>query len=714
MKTTIKLVAAVVGTLLAVFASLALYLTFIFDPNDYKQQITAWVKKQTGRELAIQGDIRLSLFPWLGVRFGHMTLNNRAGFGPKPFAELRGVDIHARLLPMIMDREIETQTLTLDGLTLNLVTDKSGNTNWQDLGARTGPPKQAALGGETSGERAERYLSGLAIGGVRITQATVEWDNRAAGRRVTIQHLNLRTGSILPNRPFDVHIGFDAGVRPAAITGQVAMHGKGLVQPAKDLYGVDDLHLNVDVTGDGLPGRSLSAKLRGTARYDASKHTLTVSDIDTKALGAVITGQTRFEQLSDVPAAIGQLEINGLDMRKLINRFTKTPILTEDSDTLGTATAKVSFDVNSHHVDIGYLHAEMDDSQLNGTASVSNFDHPAIKFNLHVDSLDLDRYLPPASQAQTPVGSPGAAAAAGAGSLPVAALRALKADGDLEFGTLKAAKLTVTDVKLPVRAADGLINIRPSAVLYGGRYHGDIRLDARGTAPVLSFNESLDGVHIGPLLKDYQGSDLLTGDATVHARFSLPADPARLRRGLNGTASVKVGNGSVHGVNIVQLIRDARARFEGRQPHTTGAPPQTDFSELSATLTAADGMVRNRDLSAKTPYLRLTGNGEVNLVTEHIEYRLNAKIVGTPAGQGGKDLADLKGVTIPIRIGGTLSRPSFAPDVQSYLKEHVEGQVKKEIQKQLRRQGSEGRQQVDKKAQELRDKLKKNLDKLFK
>ena len=130
MKTTIKLVAAVIGTLLAVFAAIALYLYTVFDPNDYKQHITDWVKKHTGRELTIHGDIQLSLFPWVGVRFGQMTLSNPAGFGAHPFARLDGADVHARLLAMVMSREIETQTLTLDGLTLNLATDKTGKTNW--------------------------------------------------------------------------------------------------------------------------------------------------------------------------------------------------------------------------------------------------------------------------------------------------------------------------------------------------------------------------------------------------------------------------------------------------------------------------------------------------------------------------------------------------------------------------------------------------------
>jgi AsmA protein len=713
MKTIIKIVAAIIGTLLLACVAIAMYVYFVFDPNDFKQQITGWVKKQTGRELVIQGDIRLSLFPWLGVKFGHMTLGNAAGFGPQPFAELAGADASVRLLPLLFNRRIQTQTLTLDGLTLNLGTDKSGRTNWQDLTAGAQPANKAPSGRAETGEKLEASLAALAIGGINVKQARVNWDDRAALRHVTVDHINIRTGSILPNQPFDLRVALDAGVQPAAIHGQVALHGKGLVQPAKGAYSLDDLHLTVDLAGAGMPLKALEVKLRGNTRFDAEKHAFTLSQMITEALGATVTGHVQVLQLNDIPAVTGEVEIKGLDTRKLINNFTKTPILTQDSDVLGPAAAKISFDVNSRHVNVRYLHVELDDSTLNGTVDVSDYAHPKTAFNIHVDTLDLDRYLPPSSQDQPPAGTPAAAATAGASALPVETLRALNLDGELEFGKLKAAKLNVNDAKVVLHAAGGLITARPSAALYGGRYLGDIHLDARGRTPLLSFDESLDKVHVGPLLTDVVGDDLLTGDATVHAKFSLPADPAQLRRGLKGSAGLKLANGAVRGINIVQLIRDTRARLQGRKPDTQAADQQTDFSEFSATLNAADGTVRNNDLDVKTPYLRLTGHGEASLVTEHVDYRLDAKFVDTPVGQGGQDLADLKGVTIPIRVGGTLTKPSFAPDLQAYLKEHVETRVKKEINKQVQKQEQRGKQNVDKEVNKLRDKLKKNLDNLF-
>ena len=59
-------VAAVIG--LGVVASVAVLL--FFDPNDYREEIAAGVFEETGRELFIDGEISLSIFPWLAIEMG--------------------------------------------------------------------------------------------------------------------------------------------------------------------------------------------------------------------------------------------------------------------------------------------------------------------------------------------------------------------------------------------------------------------------------------------------------------------------------------------------------------------------------------------------------------------------------------------------------------------------------------------------------------------
>ncbi len=410
------------------------------------------------------------------------------------------------------------------------------------------------------------------------------------------------------------------------------------------------------------------------------------------------------------PAFTGKLEFKGVNLRSLMNLATSKPIITRDSDVLGNATGKINFDANSHEVSVSYLHAQFDGSIVNGVFTVRDFDQPFTRFGLFVDQIDLDRYLPPSAGDAAAPATPGAAATAGVARIPVKTLRALGLDGKLQVGQLKVSRLRMRHARLAIQADKGRITLRPAASLYGGQYQGNIHVDARGAQPRLAFDESVEGVRLGPLWKDAMDSDVISGKADLHAKFSLVADPARLARSLAGSARFKLSDGTIRGVNLARLIRQARAGLEGRSLKGAADARQTDFTELSGTLNADNGVVQNRDLTAKTPFLRLAGRGNVNLVTKAVDYHLNARIVDSPAGQGGQDLRALKGLTIPIHVGGSISRLTFAPDLSALVKKELGGRLQKELQRQLKGQDSGA---AGKRLEELKDRLQKNINKLF-
>jgi len=52
---------------------------WLVNPNDYKGRIAAAVKESTGRDLVLQGDIKLSVFPWIALELGPASLGIRRG-----------------------------------------------------------------------------------------------------------------------------------------------------------------------------------------------------------------------------------------------------------------------------------------------------------------------------------------------------------------------------------------------------------------------------------------------------------------------------------------------------------------------------------------------------------------------------------------------------------------------------------------------------------
>jgi AsmA protein len=98
----------------------------------------------------------------------------------------------------------------------------------------------------------------------------------------------------------------------------------------------------------------------------------------------------------------------------------------------------------------------------------------------------------------------------------------------------------------------------------------------------------------------------------------------------------------------------------------------------------------------------VTGAGSTHLAEETIDYLVRAAIVASPEGQGGKTLDELRGLTVPVHIGGTYSAPSYRVQLDQVLKQRIESEVKEKVE--------ERKQEVeDKLKQQLQDKLPKGL-----
>jgi AsmA protein len=137
------------------------------------------------------------------------------------------------------------------------------------------------------------------------------------------------------------------------------------------------------------------------------------------------------------------------------------------------------------------------------------------------------------------------------------------------------------------------------------------------------------------------------------------------QEGVERQCSNQTTNGAIKGVNIAASIREAKAKLgtlKGEKTQAASQVEKTDFSELSASFNIKNGVAHNRDLSGKSPLLRLAGEGDIDIGNERLDYLLKATVVATAAGQGGKDLAALSGVTVPVKLSGTFTSPQYSID----------------------------------------------------
>ncbi len=671
----LKIILSLAGLLVALIIVAAIVLPFIVDPNDFKGEITARVKENTGRTLEIEGDMKLSVFPWLGLDIGPTRFSNAEGFTDPWMASVDTVQLRVKLLPLLK-KQLEVDTVKLSGMQLSLARDKNGRTNWDDLTAAAEQEAEPEAKEPTEGLE----LESLEVGGIEISNARLVWDDRQADARYEIDKLSLSTGGIEAGEPFDLDLGFSIAATEPEIEGQFELSGAVLVADEMDALDVTGAKLNVDARGSGLPGGRLQVALATDVALDLEAQTLSLPALVLEALGLKVTGNIEGSGITgEQPAFSGKLAVAGFSPRDVFKELGIDAPETVDGSVLGKADARLVWDASTSHFAVSDLKLSLDDTHLTGKARVDTFDAPAIGFNLAVDSIDLDRYMPPKAEGE-------AAAAQGEAAEPqLEGLRKLNMNGKLSVASMKASGLSYSNVRLEVKARDGVVRLHPaSAQLYSGSYSGDITLDVSKQTPRVSVNEKVSDVQAGPLLKDLIGDDKLLGTANLTAKFTGSGlTPDELKRTVSGNATFSFTDGAVKGVNIAALIRKAQAALKGQPAPADDLPNQTDFAVMSGTATVTNGLVRNDDLSLQSPLLRISGKGQTHLAEETIDYLLTTKIVGSLEGQGGKQLGELKGLAIPVQVSGTYSKPSYRPDLASVVSEAAKAKVQEKVEEEV-------------------------------
>jgi len=681
-KKTYKILGLVVGLLLLLVVAAAIALPFLIDPNDYKDKLVQLVKEKTGRELRIGGKIGLSFFPWLGVELNDVEFGNAKGFGPGPMAKMQQAGVKVKLLPLLR-RDVQVAKVMLKGAEVNLAKSADGRSNWDDL---VQPPSATPQAGDepAPAETGAPPIAALSVNGLEIKDARFHWVDAQAGTRYTVDKLTLTTGELRPALMTPVHLAFDFESGAPKVRSRVALDARVSLDPAKQRLEVKDLALAL---GD--------LKLRSN-----------------------VTGADLFK----APRLEGELDVAPFNLRKVLEQVGMR-YQTVDPNALKEASLQGRFRYGPEGMELPTLKARLDQSQLTGSLSMRTGapkEPPHYRFDLALDTFDLDRYLSPApaandggagtppkaaSQAATPNESAAATTANAQLPLPLPLLRTLRADGRFRLQSFKGFGIRSRDALAELHAKDGAVKLAPlQAKLYGGSYNGDIGLDVRGKVPVFSMNERLAGVQLAPFLKDAGLFDKFSGIGNVNATVTARGNSVdEIKASLNGSGGFNVQNGSLEGIDLRKMRQQIEDGIRQRNWNALlTLPPQvgdkTPFDKLQGTAKLVNGVASTDDLAVEGGGdLRVAGKGSADIAREQMDF-----------------VATLNG-RLPIKVSGPFADLKFAPDWNAIAK--AEGQ--KAIDKEKQKLEEKAREKLNdpetqRKLKEQEDKLRERLDKYFK
>lgn len=689
-----KIIYILLGLALAAVVVIAALVSLI-DPNQFKPQLAEQVRKSTGRELVMEGDIGWRFWPSLGLSLEKVQLRNPAGFAEPDLLRFAQGDASVALLPLLSHR-LEIGKVTLSGAHLFIQTRADGSSNLNGLVKDSAADKQpsASESQPAAAAASEEKTWQISLQGVALVEASALVRDDRSGAVSRLDRLDLDLGQLTPGGWVPVTLAAKGarGELTFDLKGQTQLK---LAREAKASE-LKELSLDGSLSEPGQRLDNLSLKADRLALGQWSSLTLNLSGAQGAADKPTLAGTLEGTLKARLDQGLQLVEVSDAVLAaKLSGDALPRPQM--QLKLAGFARAEL----DKQTVTLSNLVMGVDEALLSGNGTVRLGAVPRVEFDLKGEKLDLDGWLgQPAKAAPTaaasgavaPAGAKAQAAAAKALSTmepDLAALKTVDLAGRLQLGSLRVKGLDLNAVDLQLALAGGQLNLKQfGAGVAGGRVTASGVLDARQQPARYQVHKRIQGVDIRPLLQTLAQNDRLEGkgDLEVQVQGTGLSEQA-LRSQMQGKVSLRLSDGALHGINLAEMVREARATLTGKGADQVKEARKTDFSALTASFQIANGVARSDDIQLLAPALRVKGQGQTALVPETLDFLFLTSVVESSKGQGGKSVDELKDVTIPVRIGGHWQAPSYRLDVKELLSNNkvLEEKARKEAERGLKK-----------------------------
>ena len=637
MKKLLKWTILGIGIIVVLLIAAIIIIPQVVDVQKYKPQIEKAVTDATGRPFKLGGDLDVSVFPWVGVSLSDLSLGNPEGFEKKAFVTIKAFEVRVKLMPLL-SKKIEVKQFVMQEPEIFLTKLANGRTNWEDLGKSqkkdTAPLASKKESKEKKTKSDHLPISSLAVGKFSISKGRLVFNDAGKQKEISDIYLDLKNVSL--DKQIEIMFRANADGHPVVIDGKVGPLGK---EPGK---GTVPLEISLDLF------KELKIAINGMAidPLTAKKFDLTV-------------------------------DIAPFSPRKIMAALDRPfPVKTADPAVMNKIALKATVKGSASDITLSDGSLTLDDSTLTLMLAAKDFEKPDVVFDINLDQIDVDRYLPPkpakkeAKKPDTkpetkPDTKPKDKADEKKGETDYAPLRKMIVDGTVKIGKLTASNAKIENFVLKINGENGVFDIDPLSLdFYQGHLLSTVNLDVTDNKPVTRVTINTKGIQVGPLLHDIMQKDVLGGSLESDIALKMKGDgPEMIKQTLNGNGNLVLRDGTIIGIDLAGMVRNIASQFGIGEE--LKEKPKTDFAELDAPFTITNGRVNTPGTTLVSPLLRVVVKGDAHLVKKSIDMRIEPKFVGTLKGQG--DSKQRTGISVPVIVTGTFDDPKFRPDLEGII-----------------------------------------------
>ena len=689
MLTLIKWLGGILLTIALLILLAIIIVPRVVDPNDYRDDIAKLVKDKTGRDLTLAGDLRVSVFPWLGVATQGVSLSQPASIG----GEMLTVDsaqLRVKFLPLLSQR-VEVDTIVFEQPSIDLITLENGTSSMDGLAGEDQVTEEPA--------DPEAALA-LVVAGVDITNANVVIDNRQEGSRIELKNLNLNSGNLLGSSlaplsmqgemhdvESDEPLLFSLSSKARVDQDTTAVFMQSIAASVKQgsLDAVLEIaELSIEEASK-LQLSDLSVELSGdyplTASMPSLKADLDAEQLDVVSLSAAMDdARAQIQNLSvrgfEDPKVTAKVSVPVFNARNLLKSL-EIDYQTANENALKAVGLQADVDASTKSASLNNIQLDLDQSKLTGSATVRDFENLAVQFDLNLNDLNVDDYLPPSEEESTEEELSGAEALV----VPLAAFKELNANGRFKAQSLTSGGIKMEDIDVNVVSSPGSVTITPSATLYDGKLDGTIAFTESGDS-VLKVQQNVDLVDLGRMLTDADVSEQLRGFGSL--AIDVLVRESNGVQSNKGTFKLEASKGEISGVDVNAILgraNDVMSLLSSKGSSASEADAEdsgeadkdgvTSFAEMSGTFNLNDFVITNDDFVLSAPAFDISGEGQIDVAQQSVNYLIEVAVADNIGGALGDRLDKIKGQKIPIRCKGALDAPICLPDAKKLYKNFI-------------------------------------------
>ncbi|MBL4584145.1 MAG: AsmA family protein [Pseudomonadales bacterium] len=698
---------------ISVFTALLLVfvlLTLLVDPNDYRDEIEQAAQSNTNIDVQIKGDISWSLFPWIGFDINQLDIYLRNSSQTKPILQLATASASLKIAPLLSG-DFEVGALVLKGLTLNLVRDENGHGNWNALFPEV--PSSVKPQRSQSSDSNISLQNGAAkkppnTSGFRFSMARIEIENaqlhfkdQQTSQQLNLELKYLRARDINSDNTFPISMAFKVVHRGPSLVLDAQLDSMMGISRGGYAFYFKELLIQGGISGALFNAQTVPLTLSADLAIDRKSDSFNIKALALKIAQLPIVLKLTGKNISTHPMYEGSVRIAQFNPQDFIAALGQPIAALAGPQALTNLAMKANFVGSVDQWVLNDFKLKLDTSTMVGQLKLAELNNPgfdnsalggALSWELALDHLKLDDYMPSPSDPQTPPSAEVNIQPIERG-ISVELLQGLKWAGNLRVESFEYSNIELSNIVLNTTASNGLIRINPlKADLYSGQVIFKLAVDAQSTLPKLTVESVATGLDLPPLFDAVTELERLEGTARMNVALQTQGFTRQaLLQNLDGTGQFEIIDGQILGVNFTRKVCEGIAKLADEKLPAHSWSENSEFEQIAGTFVVNQGKVTTDDMTVDLQSLSVNGAGILDIPSEQIDYRLALRVKGEQRLDECEVPQKWQSFRWPIRCRGNLNESPATickletAEISRQLGAKVENKLKKTLNKRLKK-----------------------------